>query len=223
MTRQAKVIADFVAENEEEISIPANSIINVLSVEDDGWCVVEYDGNQGYFPPTYLTYDIDINPENEEEDESNSKSEEYDESLETNMSEPGSQLEETTDDTAEPLTEESIEISEQEIETPEEKAIRKEEQRRKHRINVINEIRTTEADYVNDIAIIVEVFSKPLSESGLLNPVDMVGLFSNIEVLVNVNQKLLAELEANPDNENIMIGVIFLGMVILRISFFIIL
>lgn len=216
----ARVIADFVAEAQDEISVQCGNIVKVLEIEDDGWCNIEFEGKVGLFPPTYLSYEDIPENENEELNDSEIPTEENDIDSELESSEQRSEvLEESTEDilNTEEYTESETQPEEEEEEdsvkeTPEERAIRKEAERKKHRKLVINEIRVTESDYVKDIGIIVNVFSTPLRSEGILSPAEMVALFSNIEVIVNVNQKLLGELDANDDNETILIGKIFLGM-----------
>jgi len=205
MSRAAIVVSDFNAETDEEISVPAGALVHVGNIEDDGWCLVEYNGESGYFPSNYLSFDI---PEDEEECEET-------ETLQSSMgSTVGSENEDqTNDETATNDDAETAEEKEEEKEeTPEERAIRKEAQRVKQRKNIINEIRDTERDYVNDLNIIVNVFTIPLTQEGIIPQADIVGLFSNIAVLVNVNQKLHLEISANPDDETIQIGKIFVGM-----------
>jgi len=48
------VIADFEAETAEEISVKEGEQVEVLSREDDGWCIVRYNDAQGVFPESYL-------------------------------------------------------------------------------------------------------------------------------------------------------------------------
>ncbi|KAI8907800.1 hypothetical protein EDD86DRAFT_208149 [Gorgonomyces haynaldii] len=75
------------------------------------------------------------------------------------------------------------------------------------RQEVILEIIATEQDYVDDLDYIVEVYIKPLKKSKLVQPKDMAIVFSNIEMLLPVNQELLKSLEvrqhANPVIEQV--------------------
>lgn len=100
-------------------------------------------------------------------------------------------------------------------EEKEEKEEEKEEEKLpiSKRDNIINEIRITEQDYVKDLKIIVDVFITPLKENNILQIKQISGIFSNVAVILNINEKLNDDLLSNPDNNSILIGEIFLGMV----------
>ncbi|KAJ3359370.1 Rho guanine nucleotide exchange factor 4, partial [Kappamyces sp. JEL0680] len=63
------------------------------------------------------------------------------------------------------------------------------------RQEVIYEIIATEADYIQDLETILELYIRPLQKSKLIRPKDMAIIFSNIEQVLPVNQELLRELE----------------------------
>ena len=50
----AIVLADFVAECEEEISATEGTIVELVSYEEDEWSEIIVDGAQGIFPSSYL-------------------------------------------------------------------------------------------------------------------------------------------------------------------------
>lgn len=63
------------------------------------------------------------------------------------------------------------------------------------RQEVILEIITTESDYVEDLEIICELYLKPLRANKLIRPKDMSIIFSNLEIILGVNQELLKSLD----------------------------
>lgn len=69
-----------------------------------------------------------------------------------------------------------------------------ERQRRRHL--VINEIVTTERDYVRDLQVLLSVFMMPLQSKGIVTAEEGRRLFSNVKTLMAINQALLADLEA---------------------------
>ncbi|KAJ3307215.1 Myosin 10A, isoform D [Kappamyces sp. JEL0829] len=83
------------------------------------------------------------------------------------------------------------------------------------RQEVIYEIIATEADYIQDLETILELYIRPLQKSKLIRPKDMAIIFSNIEQVLPVNQELLRELEKkqtiNPVIES-------LGDIVIRVS-----
>lgn len=89
----------------------------------------------------------------------------------------------------------------------------KREAQRKHRKMVLAEILQTERDYVNDIEIVAVVFIRPLLEKNIISREDHTLLFSNLEVLVHVNQQLLNRLTSEEDLECLRVGILFLEMV----------
>jgi hypothetical protein len=56
------------------------------------------------------------------------------------------------------------------------------------RQEVIYEIICTEADYIHDLEIILELYIRPLQKNKLVRPKDMSIIFSNLEQLIPVNQ-----------------------------------
>lgn len=56
------------------------------------------------------------------------------------------------------------------------------------RQEVIYEIICTEADYIHDLEIILELYIRPLQKNKIVRPKDMSIIFSNLEQLIPVNQ-----------------------------------
>lgn len=112
----------------------------------------------------------------------------------------------------------SAESAEQSEDTPEEIAA-KAESDAKHRANVIAELITTEKDYVKDLLIIEEVFSKPLRQQQIIPEDDLTLLFSNLSVIITVNTKLLGLLTVD-EQDSLMVGAIFCQMVCFFLSHF---
>lgn len=83
----------------------------------------------------------------------------------------------------------------------------------KHRRNVVTEILNTEKDYVKDIEIVARVYIQPLATNDLISREDHALIFSNLEVLVTVNQQLLDRLTEEVNTDELMIGNIFSEMV----------
>lgn len=90
----------------------------------------------------------------------------------------------------------------------------KAEKNEKHRRNVIEEIITTERDYVSDLRVVSEVFIQPLRDQQIIQPDDLMQLFSNIELIASVNREVMKEFEARSgeDTEVLLVGDIFLRM-----------
>ncbi|KAI8822520.1 rho guanine nucleotide exchange factor [Fimicolochytrium jonesii] len=63
------------------------------------------------------------------------------------------------------------------------------------RQEVIHEIAVTEKDYVADLEIIINVYMNPMKKKLLLPAKDMAIIYSNVEQLLPVNQKLLQYLD----------------------------
>jgi hypothetical protein len=61
----------------------------------------------------------------------------------------------------------------------------------------------------------VKVFNQPLLEQLIIQPDDLMQLFSNIEVIASVNREVMKEFEARSgeDTEVLLVGDIFLRMV----------
>nr|XP_057945813.1 intersectin-2b isoform X1 [Doryrhamphus excisus] len=66
----------------------------------------------------------------------------------------------------------------------------------KKRQDYIHELIETEERYVEDLQIVLEVFHKPMSESGRLNEAEMNMIFVNWKELLTCNQKLFKALSA---------------------------
>lgn len=74
--------------------------------------------------------------------------------------------------------------------------------RRQHslRSQAIQEILTSEVNYLRNLEIIMEFFMRPICEKQLLSHPSYTTLFENIETLYNVNAELLNELKQDPEN-----------------------
>lgn len=82
------------------------------------------------------------------------------------------------------------------------------------RQEVIFEIITTEADYIQDLEIILDLYIRPLEKNKLIRPKDMSIVFSNLEQVLPVNQELLRSLEMK-QADNVVIQL--LGEVLIRV------
>jgi len=69
------------------------------------------------------------------------------------------------------------------------------EKNKRLRTEIIKEIVMTEKDYVRDLSIVINTFLIPIREKSILNAKEINTLFSNIEILYNVNKTVLEELE----------------------------
>eukprot|EP01102_Stenamoeba_stenopodia_P006579 TRINITY_DN1814_c0_g2_i2.p1 TRINITY_DN1814_c0_g2~~TRINITY_DN1814_c0_g2_i2.p1 ORF type:complete len:586 (+),score=123.34 TRINITY_DN1814_c0_g2_i2:84-1841(+) len=58
---------------------------------------------------------------------------------------------------------------------------------------VIDEVLTTEEDYVNDLELTINLYLKPMREKKILESRALATLFSNIEMLYNLNKQFLSE------------------------------
>ncbi|KAF2070029.1 hypothetical protein CYY_008648 [Polysphondylium violaceum] len=92
------------------------------------------------------------------------------------------------------------------------------EKNKRLRTEIIKEIVMTEKDYVRDLSIVINTFLIPIREKAILNAKEINILFSNIEILYNVNKTVLEELEKDDDEhqqhtfENTKVGQAFLKM-----------
>eukprot|EP01114_Cavostelium_apophysatum_P002752 TRINITY_DN1243_c0_g1_i1.p1 TRINITY_DN1243_c0_g1~~TRINITY_DN1243_c0_g1_i1.p1 ORF type:complete len:1135 (-),score=369.28 TRINITY_DN1243_c0_g1_i1:198-3602(-) len=82
------------------------------------------------------------------------------------------------------------------------------------RAEVINEIITTERDYVSDLNVIVEVFLLPIKLKGAMPTEDVNIVFSNVETLVNCNTQVIRDWDERKKSsagkdDAILIGEIF--------------
>ncbi|KAM9951765.1 hypothetical protein ACTFIT_002448 [Dictyostelium discoideum] len=90
--------------------------------------------------------------------------------------------------------------------------VMKEEGENKMRNMVINEIINTEKDYIADLNIIVNFILTPLKESKIIPDKDISIIFSNIQLLLNVNKELLSDLlqKAPDEKPNHTVGTCFI-------------
>eukprot|EP01103_Thecamoeba_quadrilineata_P016274 TRINITY_DN5397_c0_g1_i1.p1 TRINITY_DN5397_c0_g1~~TRINITY_DN5397_c0_g1_i1.p1 ORF type:complete len:724 (+),score=162.54 TRINITY_DN5397_c0_g1_i1:74-2245(+) len=83
------------------------------------------------------------------------------------------------------------------------------------RANILNEIITTERDYVKDLQLLVNNFLKPMKKFQVIDSVQVGNLFSNVEIILGINTQLLAELEealTDTKAEDVIVGVTFKKM-----------
>jgi len=80
----------------------------------------------------------------------------------------------------------------------------------------IDEIITTEESYVEAMYTLVQHYLKPLKELAILSDKEILSIFSNIEIIANLNTELLKQLEERKviwvDEEPSIIGDIFVRM-----------
>ncbi|KAN0026491.1 hypothetical protein ACTFIV_007478 [Dictyostelium citrinum] len=90
--------------------------------------------------------------------------------------------------------------------------VMKEEGENKMRNMVINEIINTEKDYIADLNIIVNFILTPLKDSKIIPDKDISIIFSNIQLLLNVNKELLSDLlqKAPDEKPNHTVGTCFI-------------
>jgi RhoGEF domain len=75
-------------------------------------------------------------------------------------------------------------------------AAREEEEKRvRLRAQALEEVIASERAYLVDLHVIVAVFKEPLQAEKLLEPSDIVDVFSNVSVLITINKELLTDLE----------------------------
>eukprot|EP00007_Cunea_sp_BSH-02190019_P006443 CAMPEP_0174238538 /NCGR_PEP_ID=MMETSP0417-20130205/11572_1 /TAXON_ID=242541 /ORGANISM="Mayorella sp, Strain BSH-02190019" /LENGTH=725 /DNA_ID=CAMNT_0015317381 /DNA_START=421 /DNA_END=2594 /DNA_ORIENTATION=- len=49
-----RVVAHFEGQNSKELTLAQGDMVTVLTLHDDGWCTVDFQGKSGLFPSTYL-------------------------------------------------------------------------------------------------------------------------------------------------------------------------
>lgn len=62
--------------------------------------------------------------------------------------------------------------------------------------HIVNELYSTERDYIRDLHILIEIFRDPMLEQKLINKEESSKLFSNIDLILTVNEELLKQLES---------------------------
>ena len=111
------------------------------------------------------------------------------------------------------------------------KVLKELKKKNKHRNFIVKEILETEKVYVKNLNLIVDVYLKPLrvqlrAKKPLLSPADISSIFSNIEMLINVNNTLLQDLKQRIEvnwSPNQCIGDVFSKMVMYtKTTFFLI-
>lgn len=83
------------------------------------------------------------------------------------------------------------------------------------RLQVINELLSTEKDYVSDLQLMIDVFLSPIRTKELLAKADLEIIFSNLETIRGVNEMLKNDLEKSVFmslDSDILVGKIFITM-----------
>eukprot|EP01114_Cavostelium_apophysatum_P010192 TRINITY_DN2367_c0_g1_i2.p1 TRINITY_DN2367_c0_g1~~TRINITY_DN2367_c0_g1_i2.p1 ORF type:complete len:778 (+),score=302.94 TRINITY_DN2367_c0_g1_i2:1160-3493(+) len=106
---------------------------------------------------------------------------------------------------------------EEKVQQPEtEEEIEKKRQREENlRLKVINEITKTEKDYVGDLDKTVSIFIEPLRSHRIIEQSSIISIFSNLELIVNINKEFLKKLEDRLEDSSPrywLVGDIFLTM-----------
>jgi hypothetical protein len=88
------------------------------------------------------------------------------------------------------------------------------------RESIMNEIISTERDYISDLNILVNVFLFPIKLKEVISIDDINILFSNVETLVNCNTQLLKdwETEKKTQNETQKSDIEILGEIFMKMS-----
>lgn len=72
--------------------------------------------------------------------------------------------------------------------------------RRSLRLKAVQEILSSERSYMKQLKILINFFVEPLKNQKIINDVNHVALFGQIEMIYNLNATLLEELEEDLDN-----------------------
>eukprot|EP01119_Soliformovum_irregulare_P010085 TRINITY_DN2464_c0_g1_i1.p1 TRINITY_DN2464_c0_g1~~TRINITY_DN2464_c0_g1_i1.p1 ORF type:complete len:1117 (-),score=381.50 TRINITY_DN2464_c0_g1_i1:42-3215(-) len=83
------------------------------------------------------------------------------------------------------------------------------------RLNVINELISTERDYVRDLKLVETYFLKSLRENEIIDAQTISSIFMNVELLININKEMLDKLEQRIEESSSrywLIGDILLSM-----------
>ena len=87
-----------------------------------------------------------------------------------------------------------------------------------HRRKVIYELLKTEKDYIDDIFLLIEIFTKPLIKSQILKMNVIQSIFCDVESLIKVNIQVLKLIlnysDSYVDTQDLPIGDIFLQTVL---------
>jgi hypothetical protein len=88
--------------------------------------------------------------------------------------------------------------------------------RERLRLQTIEEVLASEKDYVLDLGWIIELWLNPIREQMLLTPLEIQQIFSNLEVILGVNQALLRAMKKKireVDYTRVELGEVFLQLV----------
>lgn len=83
----------------------------------------------------------------------------------------------------------------------------KTEKRKRHRLKIIQEIVSSEVSYVQSLNTLVDVFIVPLQtlgtndETRIVDQASISKLFSNVEMITRLNEKLLADLKQRVEQD----------------------
>lgn len=61
---------------------------------------------------------------------------------------------------------------------------------------IVNELYSTERDYLRDVHILIDIFRNPMLKQNLITPAESTKIFSNIDMILAVNEELLKQLES---------------------------
>eukprot|EP01129_Flabellula_baltica_P004052 TRINITY_DN1383_c0_g1_i3.p1 TRINITY_DN1383_c0_g1~~TRINITY_DN1383_c0_g1_i3.p1 ORF type:complete len:305 (-),score=50.50 TRINITY_DN1383_c0_g1_i3:728-1615(-) len=65
----------------------------------------------------------------------------------------------------------------------------------KKRFFIVKELVTTEWQYVRDLQSVINIFLRPVREENILSDMDILGIFSNIEIIQSINKELYSSLQ----------------------------
>ncbi|KAA0711236.1 Intersectin-2 EH domain and SH3 domain regulator of endocytosis 2 [Triplophysa tibetana] len=175
---QVVSIYDYTAANEDELSFSQNQIINVLDKSNSDWWKGELNGVTGLIPTNYVK-------------------------APTSDSDPSqqSQLRNMSDHLGGKLL--FLRLWEEEDEAPSKDSGSPDGQtgrpspgsQERKRQGYIDELIETEEKYIEDLQLVLEVFHKPMSESGRLTEAEMNMIFFNWRELIQCNSKMLKALK----------------------------
>ncbi|XP_030638806.1 intersectin-2a [Chanos chanos] len=163
---QVIAMYDYKAANDDEMSFLKGQLINVLNKDDPDWWKGELNGVTGLFPTNYVTQTTDSDPSQQ------CKSHLHPLLIHTLSF--TSHL--PTQGCADLVSLDSMSAQE------------------RRRQGYIHELIQTEERYVEDLELVLEVFHKPMSESGRLTEKEMGMIFVNWRELIMCNTKLLKAL-----------------------------
>lgn len=67
------------------------------------------------------------------------------------------------------------------------------------RAKVINELLTTERDYINDLELLLNSFIMPVISHNIITQDEALTLFANVEIILAVSKRFLSSLEKSSE------------------------